>query len=120
ISSPSMHGWLRPTEPLTIRSEVIGDFQEPYGAISIAFATLSPFLSPPDRARISTWAGHVRCKNVPDRSKLFNSKVLSQGPRLGRRAAHCAAGNGLRPGRYRASAKLLSQPRKGFTRLMQP
>jgi hypothetical protein len=33
MSSPSNAGWLRPTEPLTMRSEVIGDFQEPYGAI---------------------------------------------------------------------------------------
>jgi hypothetical protein len=31
--SPSKVGWLKPTEPLTMRSEVMGDFHEPYGAI---------------------------------------------------------------------------------------
>ena len=31
--APSKVGWLIPTEPLTMRSEVMGDFHEPYGAI---------------------------------------------------------------------------------------
>ena len=45
-----MDGWPRPTEPPTIRSEVIGDFHEPYGAISIWFANLLSFLTlPADR-----------------------------------------------------------------------
>src|SRR6266513_5894170 len=33
MSSPSRRGWLSPIISLTIRSEVIGDFHEPYGAI---------------------------------------------------------------------------------------
>jgi hypothetical protein len=44
--SPSKVGWLIPTEPLTMRSEVIGDFQEPYGAIFGEFDKLSPLLLP--------------------------------------------------------------------------
>jgi hypothetical protein len=39
-------GWLRPTEPLTMRSEVMGDFHEPYGAIFGEFDKLSPLLLP--------------------------------------------------------------------------
>src|SRR6266481_5175776 len=33
MSSPSRRGWLNPIISLTIRSDVIGDFHEPYGAI---------------------------------------------------------------------------------------
>src|ERR1700737_3760233 len=33
MSSPARRGWLNPIISLTIRSEVIGDFHEPYGAI---------------------------------------------------------------------------------------
>ena len=44
MSSPLNAGWLRPTEPLTIRSEVIGDFQEPYGAIVGEFDKLGALL----------------------------------------------------------------------------
>src|SRR6266550_3791797 len=33
MPSPSRRGWLSPIISLTIRSEVIGDFHEPYGAI---------------------------------------------------------------------------------------
>src|SRR5690242_10008141 len=42
MSSPSNDGWLRPTVPSTIRSEVIGDFQEPYGAIFGEFSKVDP------------------------------------------------------------------------------
>ena len=46
MSSPSKVGWLKPTEPLTMRSEVIGDFHEPYGAIFGECDKLSPLLLP--------------------------------------------------------------------------
>jgi len=41
MSSPSNCVCPRPTEPSTIRSEVIGDFQEPYGEIVGDFAKVS-------------------------------------------------------------------------------
>src|SRR5258707_11178974 len=36
MSSPSSLTWLSPMDSLTIRSEVMGDFHEPYGAVLIS------------------------------------------------------------------------------------
>jgi hypothetical protein len=37
MSFPAKVGWLKPTDPLTIKSDVIGDFHEPKGAIIRVF-----------------------------------------------------------------------------------
>src|SRR2546423_6844390 len=53
MSSPSRRGWLNPIISLTIRSEVIGDFHEPYDAIVTGGSTFFAKLLNAEKAIIA-------------------------------------------------------------------